>query len=162
MSLHWDLSTWFRYLCHEVITRYLAISVLCFFWMLMLFDIKSKAELPYWAMVSHLIYSHVALGLLPFDPRGWLIFPARLPVLDRIVLHAVRAELHRIHMLASSDGAYLCQVLKQGSAWKKKHCRLRNHICGSTPGSLRNERGIWSWLTGSLIPRLGKGTPREH
>jgi len=35
----------------------------------MLFDIRSEAELPYWAMVSDLIYSHVALRLLPFDPR---------------------------------------------------------------------------------------------
>lgn len=66
----------------------------------MLFEIRSKAELPYWAMVSDLIYSHVALGLLPFDPRGLLIFLERLPVLDRIVLYVVRAELHRIHMLA--------------------------------------------------------------
>jgi len=50
-------------------------------------------------MVSDLIYSHVALGLLPSDPRGLLIFLEKLPILDRIVLYAVRAELHRIHML---------------------------------------------------------------
>jgi len=43
-----------------------------------------------------------------------------------------------------------------------KHRRQRNHICGSTPGSMRNERGIDSWLTGSIIPSLGKGTPREY
>lgn len=162
MSLHWDLSTWLRYPCHEVITSHLAISVSFFFWMLSLFDVRSKAELPYWAMVSDLIYSHVALGLLPFDPRVWLIFPARLPVLDRIVLHAVRAELYRIHMLAFLWWCLPLPSPQTGQRLEKNHCRQRNHICGSTPGSLRNERGIWSWLTGSLIPRLGKGTPREH
>ena len=162
MSLHWDLSTWLRYPCHGVITRHLAISLLFFFSMLLLFDVRSKDELPYWVMVSDLIYSHVALRLLPFDPRGWLIFPARLPVLDRIVLHAVRAELYRIHMLA-----FLWQCLPLTSPQtgqrlqKKKTLQAINHISGSTPGSLRNERGIWSWLTGSLVPRLGKGTPES-
>jgi len=159
VSLHWDLSTWLRYPCHGVITSHLAISVSFFFWMLSLFDVRSKAELPYWAMVSDLLYSHMALGSFPFDPRGWLIFPARLPVLDRYMLS--EQSYTELICWPSSDGAYLCQVLKQGSTWEKKPCRLRNHICGSTPGSLRNERGIWSWLTGSLIPRLGKGTPES-
>jgi len=160
VSLHWDLSTWLRYPCHEVITSHLAISVSFFFWMLSLFDVRSKAELPYWAMVPDLLYSHMALGLFPFDPRGWLIFPARFQYLigtccqSRVIQNSYAGLPLMVLTFAKSSN--------RAALRKKKPCRQRNHICGSTPGSLRNERGIWSWLTGSLIPSLGKGTPREH